>query len=153
MTRVEDTVEVDAPSGTIWNVLTDPSYLPKLYAYILTVESDPPGRTVHGQRCSLVGRIGTRKIKIIIQFTAVDLERRLVSRHVPGALFGSFEHIVTLTPDAMRTQVKTEFEYSLSPEYVQKVPDAAMLERMVNESFRAYARNLKEICELLPLPV
>ncbi|MDA4137288.1 MAG: SRPBCC family protein [Thaumarchaeota archaeon] len=152
MTRVESNTDMDAPANTIWNVLMEPSYLPKLYPYIVTEEAIPPGRAAVGQKLILFGRVGAVRVKITIQLAAVQAESRLVSRNVPGALFATFEHTVTLSPDGFRTQVKSVFEYSLSSEYLQKVPDAAMLELKVNEGLQAYARNLKEISELLPLP-
>jgi carbon monoxide dehydrogenase subunit G len=152
VTRVEKLIEIDAPTGTIWAVLTDPSYLPKLYPDIVTVEANPPGRTVRGQNCTLIGRVGTSKIRVAIQFTTVDPEVRLVSKSIPGGLFASFEHTITLEPMGPRTMTNARFDYSLSPQYLEKVPDAKLLEHVVEDNLRIYIRNLKEICELLPLP-
>jgi carbon monoxide dehydrogenase subunit G len=152
VTRVEKLIEIDAPSRTIWAVLTDPSYLPKLYPDIVTVEADPPGRTAPGQICTLTGRVGTSKIKVAVQFTTVNPEVRLVSKGVPGGLFASFEHTITLEPMGPRTMTNATFDYSLSPQYLEKVPDPMLLEHVVEDNLRIYIRNLKEICELLPLP-
>jgi len=65
------------------------------------------------------------------------------SRTVPGGVFRSFEQIVTLTPMGFRTTVKARFDYELSPEFAKKVPDVALLERLVIDDLRAYSRNLK----------
>jgi hypothetical protein len=151
MPRVENVTEIDSPPSTVWRVLTDSSYIPKLYSNIITVEMNPPGRVVRGQKGRLLGKVGPVTIEMLIEFTRVETESCLASRTFPGGVFRSFEQIVTLTPMGFRTTVKARFDYVLSPEFAKKVPDVALLERLVIDDLRAYSRNLKDICELLSL--
>jgi len=152
MPRVEKEIEIESPPGTVWNVLTDPTYLPKLYPNIVTLQTNPPGRAVPGQRADLVARVGGAKIRVLIQFITVDPQNRLVSRAVPGGLFSAFEHIVTLTSDGLRTKARISFDFTIAPEYLSKVPDPALLARNLGENLQLYGPNLKDICELMPLP-
>jgi Polyketide cyclase / dehydrase and lipid transport len=151
MTRIEDVTDIDSSSATVWHVLTDLSYLPKLYSNVITVEMHPPGPAAIGQRVTILGKVGPMKIEIFIEFTRVDTQACLVSRAVPGGVFKSFEQTIVLTPVVFRTTAKIRFDYELSPAYEAKVPDVALLERLAGDNLRAYSRNLKEICELMPL--
>jgi carbon monoxide dehydrogenase subunit G len=152
MARIEEVVEVDTPVSTVWNVLSEPSYLPKLYPAVVTVQADPPGPASPGQRYDLLQRVGSMRLRAVTQVSSVVPESRLVTTGLPGGLFASFRHTVTLIPNGLRTRVKVEFEYTISPEYLAKVPPGAKLEATVDANLRGYTRNLKEICELLPLP-
>ena len=153
MTRVENATEIDSPPSTVWHVLTDPSYIPKLYPNIITVEMNPPGQVVRGQKGRLLGKVGPVTIEMLIEFTRVETESCLASRTVPGGVFRSFDQIVTLTSLGFRTTVKARFDYEFSPEFAKKVPDVALLERLVSDDLHVYLRNLKDICELLSLEV
>ena len=149
--RVEDVHEIDSSSATVWHVITDLSYLPRLYSNVITVEMHPQGPATVGQRVTILGKVGPIKIEIFIEFTRVETQSCLVSRGLPGGVFKSFEQTIMLTPVAFRTTAKIRFDYELSPAYTAKVPDVALLERLAADNLRTYSRNLKEICELMPL--
>jgi hypothetical protein len=44
------------------------------------------------------------------------------------------------------------FEYEYAMGLVGKVLNAVLIERLLRDNLNAYAANLKEICELLPMP-
>ena len=152
MARIENVTEIDSPSSTVWHVLTDLSYLPKLYSNVITVEMNPPGPAAPGQKVRILGKVGSIKIEIFIEFMRVEMESCLVSRAVPGGVFSSFEQTVTLTPAGFRTVAKIRFDYELSAAYEAKVPDVGLLERLAAGNLRNYSLNLKEICELMSMP-
>lgn len=150
--KVEDTFEIDAPRWTVWKVLIDPSYIPKLFPEIITAEMEPPGEITAGSRTKVYGKIGKIRFEIYLEFPRVENEVCLMSRQLPGGLFQLFSQAVFLEAVGMQTRVKTRFEFALVPEYAAKVTDVALFEKTVTNNLHAYARNLKEICELLPLP-
>jgi hypothetical protein len=152
MPQIEDVIDIDSSSSTVWHVLTDLSYLPQLYSNVITVEMNPPGPAAPGQKVRILGKVGPMKIEIFIEFTRVETQSCLVSRATPGGAFSSFEQTVTLTPVVFRTTAKIRFEYELSPAYIAKVPDVALLERLARDNLRGYSQKMKEICELMPLP-
>ena len=63
MPRVQVTLLVDARPEAVWEVLTDPNYVPKLYPDILNVVAEPPGRATVGQWRTVSGRVGKRLIE------------------------------------------------------------------------------------------
>ena len=152
MTRVEDVIEIDASTSSIWKVLVDPSYIPKLFPDIITAEMDPPGMITRNSRAKVYGRIGKIRFEIFLEFPRLDTEVCLESRQLPGGLFSLFSQRVTLEPIGLETRVRSSFEYDFVPEYAAGVTDLASLDRTVTNNLHAYMHNLKEICELLPLP-
>lgn len=144
--------EVNASLKTVWDVLMDSSYVPKLYPDVISVEADPPGTNVLGQKFHIVGRAGRRKLEIFAETTELVPQKKVVTRQRPGGLFKSFESVVILEANSARTAAKISFEYELSLGYLGKVFNLVLLERLVSDNLKAYTKNLKEVCELLPLP-
>jgi len=77
MRTVRETVLVEAKPESVWEVLMDPYYTPKLYPDMINITADPPGRAVVGQNRTLGGRAGRRLIEFKTQ----------VSELVPNKLF------------------------------------------------------------------
>jgi hypothetical protein len=152
MSKIEDSVEILSPPEMVWNVLSDPTYIPKLYRDAVTVELDPPGHTALGQRCKILIREGGLRIPIFVEVIRVEKERFLETRGLPGGLFASFRHLVTLKALGLgATEVRITFEYLVAPEYAAKTKDPAGLERSLKANFMSYAMNLKDLSELIPL--
>ncbi|MDG6925899.1 MAG: SRPBCC family protein [Nitrososphaerota archaeon] len=152
MTKLQLVTEVHSPVETIWSVLMDPSYIPKLYPDVLTAEVDPPGRTNVGQTFHITGRAGRRKLEIFAETIEIVERKKVGTRQRPGGLFKSFESRILLEPNGKVTNVLTSFNYELSMSYLGRVFNMVLLERLVSDNLRAYSKNLKDICELLPLP-
>ena len=111
--KVEDAFEIDAPRWTIWKVLIDPSYIPKLFPEIITAEMEPPGEITAGSRTKVYGKIGKIRFEIYLEFPRVENEVCLMSRQLPGGLFQLFSQAVFLEAVGMQTRVKTSFEFAL----------------------------------------
>lgn len=144
--------EVFAPIKTVWNVLMEPAYIPKLYPNVITCEVDPPGRNRLGQKFHIVGRAGKRKVEIFSETVELVEEKRAVNKQLPGGLFKSFNQVVTIEDKGMGTMVHTTFEYELSMGYIGKIFNLVLLERLVTDNLKVYNSALKDICELIPLP-
>lgn len=152
MTRVEDSVEIDAPPRTVWNVLTDASYIVKLYPDVVTVEAEPPGPIVVGSRTKVVGKMGNIRVDVFVECTRADPESCFASRQRPGGLFSAFSQTVVLNGEGPRTRARVAFDYQLVREYAETITQEELVDARVADNLRRYTRNLKEICELLPLP-
>jgi uncharacterized membrane protein len=143
--------QVNAPVMAVWEVLMDSSYIPKLYPDVISVEVDPPGRNIVGQKFHILGKAGKRRLEIYAETAELVSEKKVLSRNRPGGLFKSFESEILLDSKGAVTEVKTSFEYELSMGYLGKVFNMMLLERLVMDNLKAYTRNLKDICELSPL--
>jgi len=129
----------------------DSSYIPKLYPDVISVEVDPPGRNIVGQKFHILGKAGKRRLEIYAETAELVNGKKVLSRNRPGGLFKSFESEILLDSKGAVTEVKTSFEYELSMGYLGKVFNMMLLERLVTDNLKAYTRNLKDICELSPL--
>jgi uncharacterized membrane protein len=152
LTHLESSIEIEAPRWSVWEVITDPSYLPKLYMDAITVKLEPPGRVTPGQKCMILGKVGNMRVEVPIQFTRVEPEVCLAHRSVPGGVFTIWDQTVTLRAIGLRTAARAEFEYELAPEYSSKVADPQTWHRVVSDNLLRYLPRVKEVCELLSLP-
>ena len=150
--KLQVVTEVLAPVKTIWEVLMESSFVPKLYPDVIAVVVDPPGRNVVGQKFHITGRAGRRKLEIFAETTELVTEKKVGTTNRPGGLFKSFRSEILLVPHGATTSVQTTFQYELSMGYVGKVLNMIALERLVNDNLKAYSKNLKDVCELQPLP-
>jgi hypothetical protein len=150
--QLADTIEILSPPKTVWRVLSDPTFIPKLYNDAVTIEVDPPGPVRVGQSAKVLARVANVKVVVMVKFTKVESEAYLESKVVPGGLFDAFDHTVALRVLGWGTEAKITFAYSVAPLYATKVPDMAQLEKALSVNFRTYAQNLKDISELIPLP-
>jgi uncharacterized protein YndB with AHSA1/START domain len=152
LTRVQSVVRIQAPVETVWSVLTDPTYISKLYPDIISAQVDPPGPFTVGQKHHMVGRAGRRKLEIFAEPTEIQPNKRLVTRNDAGGLFKSFEETILTTSMGKGTEVSATFEYELSMGYAGKIFNMLVLERTVKDNLAGFTRNLKDLSELLPLP-
>jgi hypothetical protein len=152
MTKIDMVTEMHASAAHIWDVLMDSSYVPRLFPDVVGLKVDPPGRNFVGQKFHIIGKAGIRRLDIYAETIELVDEKKVVTRNRPGGLFTFAEHRVMLEPRGASTLVKTSFQYELSMGYLGKVFNMVVLERLVSDNLKAYTRNLKEICELIPLP-
>jgi uncharacterized protein YndB with AHSA1/START domain len=152
MTRIESVVQIEAPVETVWDILTDSSYIVKLFRDAVMVTADPPGRSVVGQRYHLIGKAGRRKVEFFLEVTELVPESTVVTRQRPGGLFRRFMQRTVLERSADATRASTVFDYELALGYLGKVLNVVLVERLVRDNLTAYSQTLKELSELLPLP-
>ncbi len=152
LTKLQRVFQVSAPVSSVWSVLTEPAYAPKLYPDIISLEMNPPGRAAVGQTSNAVLKAGKRKLEVFTVTTEIEMERKSVLRNRPGGLFEFYERTVLLEPKGHGTEVTVNFDFRLSMGYVGKTLNPLVLETLVTDNLKSYAHNLKEISELLPLP-
>jgi hypothetical protein len=151
LTRIEQDIEILAPIKSVWRILSDASYIPKLYSDAIGISLEPPGPVRVKQKCTIYGEVGGIKVGSTIEYTQVEKDRCLASRAVPGGIFTRFDQVVTLAPGAWNTDAKILIDYEVAPGFASKVPDIGATQKILFESFRTYGRNLKELSELMPL--
>ncbi|MDG6925901.1 MAG: hypothetical protein JRN09_05060 [Nitrososphaerota archaeon] len=136
---------------SVWRILSDASYAPKLYRDAIGISLDPPGPVAVGQKCTIYGSVGGMKVDSTIEYTRVEKERALASRAVPGGMLSVFDQEFILVPGAWNTMVRITISYEVAPGFASKMPDTKMMSTSLLESFRSFSRNLKELSELMPL--
>jgi hypothetical protein len=151
--KIESVVEIAARPEQVYDVLTDTSYIIKIFRDAISVSVDPPGRSVVGQKYNLIGKAGRRKIDIFLEVTELVPNAKVVTVQRPGAIFKAFRQVTVLEPRAGRTEARTTFEYELSLGYIGKILNAILVERLIRENLVAYSKAVKELSELVPLDV
>ena len=152
MAKIQSVVQIEASVDAVWDVLTDMSYIVKLFRDAILVRIDPPGRSFVGQRYHLTGKAGRRKVEILLEVSEMSPKARLTVVHRPGGLFESFKQRTTLAARAGGTEARTVFEYELSRGYIGKALSLALVQNLVRDNLEPYSNTLKEISELRPMP-
>jgi carbon monoxide dehydrogenase subunit G len=152
MPSVEQTLDISAPPATVWNIIADPSYLPKLVPDMISNEAEPQGSAIVGQKNHAVGKIAGRKVEIFTEITTAEPQKRLVVSQRPGGLFKSFSSAVTLEPTKKGTRATQQLSYEVSMGYLGKALSGILVNRFIRKNAKAYLANLKEIAELREMP-
>ena len=152
MTKLENVTEIAAPVDAVWDVLTDTSYIVKLFQDAISVTIDPPGRSALGQKYHVLGKAGRRKVDIYLELVELVPKKRIANIQRPGGLFKSFKQLTLVEPKGNGTEVETSFDYELSMGYIGRALNLVLVERLVRDNLDGYAKTLKEIAELVPLP-
>ncbi len=152
MATVEQTVDIAASPETVWSIITDPSYVPKLLPDVVSNEVDPPGSAVVGQKGHAIGKIAGRKVEFFSEVTEAQPNKKLVLTQRPGGLFKSFSSTVTLEPSKKGTRATQQFRYEPSLGYLGKALSSLLVNRTVQKNAKAFLTNAKEIAELKEMP-
>jgi uncharacterized protein YndB with AHSA1/START domain len=149
---IEQTVDIAAPLETVWNIVADPTLLPKLVPDIISNESEPSGMAAVGQKGHAVGKIGGRRTEFFSEVSEVIPNKKIVISQRPGGLFKTFSSTVTLEPSKKGTRASQEFRYEPSMGYLGKALSTLLVNRSINKNAKAFLVNVKELAELRELP-
>jgi uncharacterized protein YndB with AHSA1/START domain len=150
MRTVRETVLIEAKPESVWEVLMDPHYVPKLYPDMLNIKVDPPGRTAVGQKRTLSGRAGKRLVEFHTEVLDVQPLKRFEVGGRPGGVFEEFSEVIELEPVKGGTQVKVAYVFKLSEDYFGPMFYLSTLEQMAVSNEEVYIQNLKALAELRP---
>jgi len=152
LTKIQSVVEIDATPEVVYGVLTNTSYIIKIFRDAVSVDVDPPGPSVVGQKYHLVSRAGRRKIDIYLEVKELVPNKKVVTVQRPGGIFKSFRQITQLGQRPGMTLAETTFDYELSLGYIGKVLNAVLVEKLIWENLTHYSEMVRSLAELLPLP-
>ena len=152
MPKIENTVEIAASPETVWSIVVDPSYIPKLAPDIISVEVDPPGMSTVGQKSHATGKIAGRKVEFFTEVVEVEPNRKLVIRNRPGGIFKTFSASTILEPTKKGTRATNTSDYEVSMGYLGKLLSKLVVDRAVRRNVNLLLKNLKELAELKGMP-
>ncbi|MGA2198481.1 MAG: SRPBCC family protein [Nitrososphaerales archaeon] len=141
----------EARPEAVWDVLTDPNYIPKLYPDLLNIVVDPPGRARVGQYRTLNGRVGKRLIEFKTKVAELVPLQRFVIAGRRGGAFESFSEVIELEGVKEGTMVGALFLFKVSDAYFGPGFDLLALEKAARLNQEMYVKNLKELSELKPV--
>jgi uncharacterized protein YndB with AHSA1/START domain len=151
MRTVRETVLVEAKPESVWEVLMDPYYTPKLYPDMINITADPPGRAVVGQNRTLGGRAGKRLIEFKTQVSELVPNKLFAIKGRPGGALEEFTEVVELAPLKRGTELKVTYVFKVSEDYFGPEFDLLTLEQMAVRNEEVYIKNLKALAELRPV--
>lgn len=90
MPESQDTILIQAKPESVWEVLVDPYYTPHLFPDVLNITTEPPGRSIVGQKRTSDARMGRRLIQYRTQVTELIPPKRFVLTGLGGGAFDVF---------------------------------------------------------------
>jgi hypothetical protein len=150
MRTVRETVLVAARPESVWEVLVDPYYTPKLYPDMINIRAEPPGRAVVGQQRIVGGRAGKRLIQFNTQVVELVENKTFALKGRPGGAMEEFSEVVELAAVKGGTQLTVTYVFKVSESYFGPEFDLLTLEQMAVRNEEVYIKNLKALAELRP---
>lgn len=148
---VHSVVQIAATPRTVYETLTNTSYIIKIFRDAVSVQVDPPGNSVVGQKYHLISKAGRRKVDIYLRVIELVPERKVVTVQDAGGIFKEFRQTTILEPRGRMTEARTSFEYTLSLGYIGKVLNVILVENLIKQNLEHYSAAVKELSELLPI--
>jgi carbon monoxide dehydrogenase subunit G len=152
MPTLERSAEVAASPETVWGILVDPTYIPKLYPDILTAVPNEPGLAKVGTTVAMVGKIAGRKINVDTEVTEMETNSKLVVRTLPGGIMKKYLSTTSLEPTKRGSKVTVKVEYEAAAGYLGKALSVLVVNRTIRNNILKSLQNLKEISQLKSLP-
>ena len=153
MPSVKHAIEIAASPEAVWNILSDISYMPKIFPDIISAKAEPEGSAVVGQKIKIVGRMAKRKVEMSAEVTDVEPNQKLVVKAVPGGPVKAYVNTLTLSETKKGgTKFSASVEYELAGGYFGKLVSAALVKRTAAKNATASLKNLKDLCELKEMP-
>jgi carbon monoxide dehydrogenase subunit G len=152
MPSLEQSLDVAASPETVWSILADPAFVPKLYPDIISAIPSQPGMVKIGSVVAITAKINGRKVSTTTEVVELEDNRRLVIKQLPGGVLKKYLSTTTLEPNKKGTKVSQKVEYEASAGYLGKVLSVLVVNRAVRKNIVESLKNLKEISELKELP-
>jgi uncharacterized membrane protein len=144
MTKVERSIEINAPSEKIWP-LTKFDKLPEWYYPMKKVEWETAEKNMVGSIAHVSGELAGMKVEWDAEITEVVENRVGAYRSISGNVtsFGS----TTLNPTKRGTQVTVAIDYQLPYSVLGKIMDKLKFHKAFEKSFETSLKKLKGMVE------
>ena len=151
MPEIHDSISIMVKPETVWEVLVDPYYAPKLYPDILNITVEPLGRAVVGQKRSSDFRVGKRVVQFYTKVAELIPMERFALTGLRYGAFEEFSQTVDLAQTEAGTLVQVSFFFKVSEDNFGPGFDLIAITESVSRNQGSYLQNLKELSELKPV--
>lgn len=142
MVSITHVSELEAPTSTIWGLLTDTTAWPRYAPAVRSVVIERPGREdVNG--LGQIRAIRTRAGTVREEVTDFVPERRMGYTLLSGAPVRNYRGVITLEPSGRLTRYVWEIQFDANW-YLTPLM-ALVAKRIVRTTMRGFARELRQI--------
>ena len=137
----------------MWNIVSDISYMSKIFPDLISAKVEPQGPFAPGQKIKMIGRMARRKVEMSAEIVEVEPNRKLVVKAIPGGPVKTYVNTLTLSQTKKGgTKFSSSVDYELAAGYFGKLVSGALVKRTATRNATASIKNLKELCELKEMP-
>lgn len=144
--RVELAVDISAPPGAIWAVLTDPTGFPDWITGMQSVEMLTEGEYGVGTRYQVTAGTGSRTVEWTVEITGLGPERRIDYRYT-GDVEGRGGWTIEPDEDGIRYWVTSWDEFAPPGGWLVKLLSRLWLDNAARAARRESLERLKQMLE------
>lgn len=148
MPILEKTVEIEAPPETVWSIVADPSFVPKIYPHIVAVTPSHSRIATVGKSVTVTAKAAGRKFLASLETTEVIPNRRFSYKHLPDGFLNRYLCTISLEPSKKGTSLTEYVDYEAHAGYLGKTVSKIFVHRLVKQNVLESLKNIKEIAEL-----
>ena len=152
MPSLEKSVEIAAPPEIVWNVVADPSFVPKLYPHIIAVSPAHSRIATVGKSVTITAKVAGRKMQASLEATEVVPNKKFSYKHLPDGFLDKYLCSIILEPTKKGTRLSESVDYQAHAGYLGKTMSALVMHRIVKQNVLESLKNIKEIAELEEAP-
>jgi carbon monoxide dehydrogenase subunit G len=145
---MEKSIEVAASPDIVWNIVADPSFVPKLYPHVISVTPGHSRIATVGKSVTITAKIAGRKMQASLVATEVVPNSRFSYKHLPDGFLDKYLCSIVLEPTKKGTKLTESVDYQAHSGYLGKKVSALVVHRLVKQNILESLKNLKEIAEL-----
>ena len=148
MPSLEKSIEIAAPPETVWSIVADPSFVPKLYPHVIAVTPGHSRIATVGKSVTITAKVAGRKMLASLVATEVVPNKKFSYKHMPDGFLDKYLCSIVLEPSKKGTKLTETVDFQAHAGYLGKTVSALVVHRVVRENILASLKNLKEIAEL-----
>lgn len=148
MPTLEKTIEIAAPPQTVWNIVADPSFVPKLYPHVVAVTPSHSRIATVGKSVTITAKVAGRKMLASLETTEVVPNKRFSYKHLPDGFLDKYLCTMVLEPSKKGTSLTETVDYEAHAGYLGKSISKVVAHRLVKENVLQSLKNIKEFAEL-----
>lgn len=146
MGHVRESVHIEAPPETAWQLGRDPIRIPEWNTTAIEVKDVSGPLDQAGSRFTVVSKIAGRPLDVTWQVDKVDAPRHAeTSATTPGG--GHARQVIDYEPDGNGTRVTVDLEYELPMGWFGEMLNKLVAERMIARDVRHSSENFKALVE------
>jgi len=145
-------MKIAAPPQVVWNIIADPSYVPKLYPHVIAISPSHSRIASVGKSVTVTAKISGHRMVATLTATEVVPNKRFSYKHGRDGFLEKYLCSIVLTPAKRGTVVTESVEYDAREGYLAQIASKVLVNRLVRENVIESLRNLKEMAELEEQP-
>jgi len=149
---LEKTIDIGAPPEVVWNIIADPSLVPKLYPHVVAVEPSHSRIATVGKSVVITAKLAGSKVRASLVATEVVPNKKFSYKHKPDGFLDTYLCSISLESSKKGTRLTEKVEFEAHAGYLGKLASKLVVHRLIQQNVIESLKNVKELAELEEAP-